>query len=40
MLGIATHAQQTVKVISFNIRLDLASDGEERWDGRKEKWQA
>lgn len=30
-------AQQTVKVMSFNIRLDVASDGENRWDLRKEK---
>jgi len=30
-------AQQEVKVMSFNIRLDVASDGENRWDARKEK---
>ncbi len=30
-------AQQEIKVMSFNIRLDVASDGENRWDARKEK---
>jgi endonuclease/exonuclease/phosphatase family metal-dependent hydrolase len=30
-------AQQEVKVMSFNIRLDVTSDGENRWDLRKEK---
>lgn len=30
-------AQQQVKVMSYNIRLDVASDGENRWDLRKEK---
>lgn len=30
-------AQLEVKVMSFNIRLDVASDGENRWDLRKEK---
>ncbi|MGC4103467.1 endonuclease/exonuclease/phosphatase family protein [Ferruginibacter sp.] len=30
-------AQQEVKVMSYNIRLDVASDGENRWDARKEK---
>jgi endonuclease/exonuclease/phosphatase family metal-dependent hydrolase len=30
-------AQQEVKAMSFNIRLDVASDGENRWDARKEK---
>lgn len=29
--------QQEIKVMSFNIRLDVASDGENRWDLRKEK---
>jgi hypothetical protein len=29
--------QQQIKVMSFNIRLDVASDGENRWDARKEK---
>lgn len=27
---------QTLKVMTYNIRLDLASDGENRWDNRKE----
>lgn len=30
-------AQPEIKVMSFNIRLDVASDGENRWDLRKEK---
>jgi hypothetical protein len=30
-------AQQQVKVMSYNIRLDVASDGENRWDLRKDK---
>jgi len=30
-------AQQEIKVMSFNIRLDVASDGENRWDARKER---
>ena len=29
--------QQEIKVMSYNIRLDVASDGENRWDARKEK---
>ncbi|MGF2411008.1 MAG: endonuclease/exonuclease/phosphatase family protein [Ferruginibacter sp.] len=29
--------QQQVKVMSFNVRLDVASDGENRWDARKER---
>lgn len=29
--------QEQVKSMSFNIRLDVASDGENRWDARKEK---
>ncbi|MES2485182.1 MAG: endonuclease/exonuclease/phosphatase, partial [Bacteroidota bacterium] len=28
---------QTVKVMTYNIRLDVASDAENRWDNRKEK---
>ncbi len=31
------HAQTTVKMMSYNIRLDVASDGENRWDARKDK---
>jgi endonuclease/exonuclease/phosphatase family metal-dependent hydrolase len=30
-------AQEQVSVMSFNIRLDVQSDGENRWDARKEK---
>lgn len=30
-------AQTEVKVMSYNIRLDVASDGENRWDVRKDK---
>lgn len=30
-------AQQEVKIMSYNIRLDVASDGENRWDARKDK---
>ena len=30
-------SQQAVKVMSFNIRLDVKSDGENQWDKRKEK---
>lgn len=30
-------AQTEIKVMSFNIRLDVASDGENRWDARKDK---
>ena len=36
----ATHlivAQQEVKLMSFNIRLDVASDGDNRWDARKDR---
>lgn len=31
------NAQTTVNMMSFNIRLDVASDGENRWDARKDK---
>lgn len=30
-------AQQEIKVMSYNIRLDVESDGENRWDARKDK---
>lgn len=30
-------SQSELKIISYNIRLDLASDGENRWDLRKDK---
>lgn len=30
-------AQQEIKVMSYNIRLDVASDGDNRWDLRKDK---
>jgi len=32
-----SNAQTTVNMMSFNIRLDVASDGENRWDARKDK---
>ena len=31
------YAQTTVSVMSFNIRLDVASDGINRWDARKDR---
>ena len=37
LFHINIYAQQEVKVMSFNIRLDVASDGENRWDARKNK---
>ncbi|MFN8253939.1 MAG: endonuclease/exonuclease/phosphatase family protein [Ferruginibacter sp.] len=33
----AGHAQTLVKVMSYNIRLDVKSDGENQWDKRKDK---
>ncbi len=30
-------SQTEIKVMSYNIRLDVASDGENRWDARKDK---
>jgi len=30
-------AQESLTVMSYNIRLDVASDGENRWDARKDK---
>lgn len=30
-------AQQEIKIMSYNIRLDVKSDGENQWDKRKEK---
>ncbi len=30
-------AQTEIKVMSYNIRLDVAADGENRWDARKDK---
>jgi len=37
ILPLCTFAQQEIKVMSYNIRLDLASDGVNRWDARKDK---
>lgn len=34
LISFALHSQ--VKVMTYNIRLDLASDGENRWDNRKD----
>lgn len=36
ILTFATTTAQNVKVLSYNIRLDIASDGENRWDNRKD----
>lgn len=36
LLAMANVNAQEVKVLSYNIRLDVASDGENRWDNRKE----
>lgn len=36
-LYFSAQAQQEIKVMSFNIRLDVASDGDNRWDARKDK---
>ena len=35
-IGVCARAQE-ISVMSYNIRLDVASDGENRWDARKEK---
>ena len=37
LTSLAGKAQTTVKMMSFNIRLDVASDGDNRWDIRKDK---
>jgi endonuclease/exonuclease/phosphatase family metal-dependent hydrolase len=37
LLQWSLQAQVTVPVMSFNIRLDVASDGDNRWEVRKEK---
>ncbi len=37
LFSLASHAQTEIKVMSYNIRLDLASDGENRWDARKDR---
>jgi endonuclease/exonuclease/phosphatase family metal-dependent hydrolase len=37
LFPLLSFCQQEIKVMSFNIRLDVASDGENRWDARKEK---
>lgn len=36
MIAAFTATAQTYKVMTYNIRLDIASDGENRWDNRKE----
>ncbi|MGV3459496.1 MAG: endonuclease/exonuclease/phosphatase family protein [Flavobacterium sp.] len=36
LLFFITLHSQTVKVMTYNIRLDLASDGDNRWDNRRE----
>jgi len=35
--GVAAAAQTDIKAMSYNIRLDVQSDGDNRWDLRKEK---
>ena len=37
ILPVLTNAQQEIKVMSYNIRLDVKSDGENQWDKRKDK---
>ncbi len=37
LLPLLVFAQQEIKVMSYNIRLDVKSDGENQWDKRKEK---
>jgi endonuclease/exonuclease/phosphatase family metal-dependent hydrolase len=37
LLCSTAYAQQQIKAMSYNIRLDVASDGENRWDARKDK---
>lgn len=36
LFSVGSFAQQ-LKIMSYNIRLDVASDGENRWDARKDK---
>ncbi len=36
LAALTTTAQTSFKVMSYNIRLDVASDGDNRWDNRKE----
>lgn len=37
LIIVAGHTQTTVNMMSFNIRLDVESDGVNRWDARKDK---
>jgi endonuclease/exonuclease/phosphatase family metal-dependent hydrolase len=37
LFPLAAHAQTEVKIMSYNIRLDVKSDGENQWDKRKER---
>jgi endonuclease/exonuclease/phosphatase family metal-dependent hydrolase len=37
MTGLPAIAQQEIKIMSYNIRLDVKSDGENQWDKRKDK---
>lgn len=37
LLAVTVPAQTSIKLMSFNIRLDVESDGENKWDLRKEK---
>ncbi len=36
-LSVLTNAQTPIKVMTYNIRLDVASDGVNQWSNRKEK---
>ncbi len=37
LMSLACTAQTSLKLMSYNIRLDQASDGENRWDARKDR---
>jgi endonuclease/exonuclease/phosphatase family metal-dependent hydrolase len=37
LLPFVSAAQQEIRIMSFNIRLDMKSDGENQWDKRKER---
>lgn len=37
VIALPVFCQDQIKVMSYNIRLDVAADGENRWDARKDK---
>ena len=37
LFPLASFSQQEIKIMSYNIRLDVKSDGENQWDKRKDK---